>query len=93
MRATKEITKPQRRPKTNDFKSILEQFLEKYNLSTNSSQEQLSEHNKELNASLQDQNARKCVKDLLTRRKYTKEKKEALLPDKRKEKLTIEKRA
>ena len=36
--------------------------------------------------------ARKCVKDLLTRRKYSKEKKEALLPDKRKEKLTIEKR-
>ena len=42
---------------------------------------------------MQDQNARKCVKDLLTRRKYSKEKKEALLPDKRKEKLTIEKRA
>ncbi|PKK46998.1 hypothetical protein RhiirC2_722678, partial [Rhizophagus irregularis] len=40
-----------------------------------------------------DQNAQKCVKDLLTWRKYTKEKKEALLPDKRKEKLTIEKRA
>ncbi|PKY33074.1 hypothetical protein RhiirB3_451711 [Rhizophagus irregularis] len=52
----------------------------------------LSEHNKELDASLQDQNARKCVKDLLTRRKYSKEKKEALLPDKRKEKLTIGKR-
>ncbi|GBB86183.1 hypothetical protein RclHR1_12630001, partial [Rhizophagus clarus] len=82
-----------RKPKANDFKSILEQFLEKYNLSTESSPEQLSEHNEELNASLQDQNARKCVKDLLTRRKYTKEKKEALLPDKRKEKLTIEKRA
>ncbi|GES76857.1 hypothetical protein GLOIN_2v1877063 [Rhizophagus clarus] len=51
-----------------------EQFLEKYNLSTESSPERLSEHNKELDASF-------------------KEKKEALLPDKRKEKLTIEKRA
>ncbi|PKK47968.1 hypothetical protein RhiirC2_722659, partial [Rhizophagus irregularis] len=82
-----------RKPKVNDFKLILEQFLEKYNLSTESSPEQLSEHNKELDASLQDQNARKCVKDLLTRRKYSKEKKRAFLPDKRKEKLTIEKRA
>ena len=67
--------------------------LRKYNLSTEFSPERLSEHNKELDASLQDQNARKCVKDLLTRRKYSKEKKEALLPDKRKEKLTIERRA
>jgi hypothetical protein len=87
------IPKTRRKPKANDFKSILEQFLEKYNLSTESSPERLSKHNKELDASLQDQNARKCVKDLLTRRKYSKEKKEALLPDKRKEKLTIEKRA
>ena len=52
-----------RKPKANDFKSILERFLEKYNLSTESSPERLSEHNKELDASLQDQNARKCVKD------------------------------
>jgi hypothetical protein len=82
-----------RRPKANNFKSILEQFLEKYNLSTESSPEQLSEHNKELDASLQDCNACKYVKDLLTRRKYSKEKKVTLLPNKRKEKLTIEKRA
>ena len=41
-----------RKPKTNDFKSILEQFLEKYNLSTESSPEQLSEHNKEFDVSL-----------------------------------------
>jgi hypothetical protein len=72
---------------------ILKQFLEKYNLSTESYPEQLSEHNKELDASLQDWKAHKCVKDLLIRRKYSKEKKVALLPDKRKEKLTIEKRA
>jgi hypothetical protein len=93
MGTAREISKLRRKPKTNNFKSILEQFLEKYNLSTESSPEQLSEHNKELDASLQDSNARKCVKDLLTRRKYSKEKKVALLPDKRKEKLTIEKRA
>jgi hypothetical protein len=55
-----------RKPKTNNFKSILEQFLEKYDLSAESTPEQLSEHNRELDASLQDQNARKCVKDLLT---------------------------
>ncbi|RGB22101.1 hypothetical protein C1646_776649 [Rhizophagus diaphanus] len=71
--STKVITpKTRRKPKANDFKSILEQFLEKYNLSTESSPEQLN---------------------LLTQRKYSKEKKGALLPDKRKEKLTIEKRA
>ena len=33
------------------------------------------------------------IKDLLTQRKYSKKKIEALLPDKRKERLTIEKRA
>jgi hypothetical protein len=93
MGTAREIPKPRRRPKTNNFKSILEQFLEKYNLSAESSPEQLSEHNKELDVLLQDSNACKCVKDLLTRRKYSKEKKIALLPDKRKEKLTIEKRA
>jgi hypothetical protein len=82
-----------RKPKTNNFKSILEQFLEKYDLSAESIPEQLSKYNKELDASLQDWNARKCVKDLLTRRKYSKEKKGTLVPDKRKEKLTIEKRA
>ena len=69
--------KTRRKPKANDFKSILERFLEKYNLSTESSPERLSEHNKELDASLQNQNARKCVKDLLTRRKCNKEKKRA----------------
>ncbi|PKK58090.1 hypothetical protein RhiirC2_796878 [Rhizophagus irregularis] len=85
--------KTRRKPKANDFKSILERFLKKYNLSTKSSPEQLSKHNKEFDASLQGWVAHKCVKDLLTQRKYSKEKIEALLPDKRKEKLTIEKRA
>jgi hypothetical protein len=81
-----------RRPKTNNFKSILEQFLEKYDLSTELILEQLSKYNKELDASLQDWNTHKYVKDFLTRCKYSKEKKGALIPDKRKEKLTIEKR-
>jgi flagellar biosynthesis regulator FlaF len=93
MGTAREISKLRRKPKTNNFKSILEQFLEKYNLFTESSPEQLNEHNKELDEILQDSNTHKCVKDLLTRRKYSKEKKVALLPDKRKEKLTIEKRA
>ncbi len=93
MDTIKVIPKARKRAKTNNFKSILEQFLEKYDLSIKSSPEQLSEYNKELGASLQDWEARKCVKDLLTRRKYSKKKIEALVPDKRKEKLTIEKRA
>jgi hypothetical protein len=50
----KALAQARRRSKTNNFKLILEQFLEKYNLSTESSPEQLSEHNKELNVSLQD---------------------------------------
>ena len=91
MDTIKVIPKARKRAKTNNFKSILEQFLEKYDLSIKSSPEQLSEYNKELGASLQDWEACKCVKDLLTQRKYSKKKIEALVPDKRKEKLTIEK--
>ncbi len=56
----------ERKPKTNSFKSILEQFLEKYDLSAKSSLEQLSEHASELSVSLHDWGVRKCVKDLLT---------------------------
>src|SRR6266498_2514705 len=93
MNTIKVIPKIQKRAKTNNFKSILEQFLEKYDLSIKSSSEQLSEYNKELGASLQDWKARKYVKDLLTQHKYSKKKIEALVSDKRKEKLTIEKRA
>ena len=93
MDTIKVIPKTRKRVKTNNFKSILEQFLEKYDLSIKSSPEQLSEHNKKLGALLQDWEARKCVKDLLTRRKYSKKKIETLLSNKRKERLTIEKRA
>ncbi len=74
MNTRKVIPKVRKRAKTNNFKSILEQFLEKYDLSIKSSPEQLSEYNKELGASLQDWETRKCVKDLLTQRKYSKKK-------------------
>src|SRR4051812_37914873 len=82
-----------RKAKTNNFVSILELFLEKYNLSANSTLEQLREHAPELNALLSDGNARKCIKEALTRRKFSKEQIEALMPDQRKGKLTIEGRA
>ena len=65
MTITKVTLKARRKAKTNSFKSILEQFLEKYNLSAKSGLEQLSEHNKELDALLYDWEAHKCVKDLL----------------------------
>ena len=93
MDTIKVIPKVRKRAKTNNFKSILEQFLKKYDLSVKSNPEQLSEYNKELGVSLQDWEARKCVKDLLTWHKYSKKKIEALLSDKRKKRLTIEKRA
>src|SRR4051794_23449330 len=93
MDIAKVIPKAQKRPKANGFKLILEQFLEKYDLFAKSSPEQLSEHASELDASLQDLNARKCIKDLLIRCKYSKEKIKALVPNKKKDKLTIEKRA
>ena len=66
MNIRKVIPKARKKAKTNNFKSILEQFLEKYGLSAKSTSEQLSEYNKELDASLQNWEARKCVKDLLT---------------------------
>jgi len=66
MTITKITSKAQRKTKTNSFKSILKQFLEKYNLSAEFSPEQLSKYNKELSASLYDWRAHKCVKDLLT---------------------------
>ena len=97
--ATKTATPKTRKPKTNNYVSILEQFLEKYNLSADSTPEQLSEHAPELNALLPaDWMASRCVKVALAkgtenRRLFSKERIEALLPDKRKGKLTIEGRA
>ena len=83
------------KPKTNNYVGILEQFLEKCNLSASSTPEQLSEHAPELDALLPDWMARRCVKVAFAKPKhsFSKEKIEALLPDKRKRKLTIEERA
>ncbi|GES83482.1 hypothetical protein GLOIN_2v1770212 [Rhizophagus clarus] len=78
--------------------AIAEQFLEKHNLLANSTPEQLSKHAPELDVLLPDWMARRCVKVALAngtnnRRSFSKEKIEALLPDKKKGKLTIEERA
>src|SRR5438045_3544113 len=93
--ATKATAPKTRKPKTNNYVGILEQFLEKCNLSASSTPEQLSEHAPELDALLPDWMACRCVKVALAKPKhsFSKEKIEALLPDKRKGKLTIEERA
>src|SRR5215471_8101663 len=86
--STAESIQKARKVKTNKFVLILEWFLERYNLSAKSSPEQLSEHAPELNALLPDWKARKCVKEALTRSTekrsaFSKEQKEALMPDQR----------
>jgi hypothetical protein len=96
--ATKTATLKTRKPKTNNFVLVLEQFLKKHNLTADSTPEQLSKHAPELDALLPDWMACRCVKVALAsgtnnRRSFSKEKIEALLPDKRKGKLTIEGRA
>ena len=94
----KATTLKAQKPKTNNFVSILKQFLEKYNLLADSTLEQLREHALELNVQLHNWKARKCVKDLLARRTdkrhtFSKEQIGVLVPDKKKEKLTIGERA
>ncbi|PKB94008.1 hypothetical protein RhiirA5_439798, partial [Rhizophagus irregularis] len=81
-----------RKPKTNNYVGILEQFLEKCNLSASSIPEQLSEHAFKLDALLPDWMARRCVKVAFAKPKhsFSKEKIDAFLPDKRKKNLTIE---
>ena len=96
--ATKTATSKTRKPKANNFVLVLEQFLEKHNLSADSTPEQLSKHAPELDALLPDWMARRCVKVALAngtnnRRSFSKEKIEAFMPDKRKKNLTIEGRA
>src|ERR1051325_11502664 len=95
---TKTATPKSRKPKANNFVLVLEQFLEKHNLSADSTPEQLSKHAPELDALLPDWMARRCVKVALAngtdnRHSFSKEKIEAFMPDKRKGKLTIEERA
>ncbi|CAB4392460.1 unnamed protein product [Rhizophagus irregularis] len=96
--STAEPTQKTRKVKTNKFVLILEQFLERYNLSAESSPEQLSKHAPELNALLPDWKARKCIKEALTRstekrRAFSKEQKEALMPDQRNMIYSVRKRA
>ncbi|CAB4384187.1 unnamed protein product [Rhizophagus irregularis] len=96
--STAKPTQKTRKVKTNKFVLILEQFLERYNLSAESSLEQLSEHTPELNALLPDWKARKCIKEALTRstekrRAFSKEQKEALVPDQRNMIYSVRKRA
>ena len=85
------------KPKTNNFVLALEQFLEKHNLTADSTLEQLSEHAPELDVLLPNWIARRCVKVALTRDtdnkcSFSKERIKALLSDKKKGKLTIDKR-
>ncbi len=96
--ATKTATSKIRKPKANNFVLVLEQFLEKHNLTADSIPEQLREHASELDALLSDWIARRCVKVALIRSidnrcSFSKEWIEALLSNKRKGKLTIEERA
>ncbi|KAF0416557.1 highly derived d5-like helicase-primase: PROVISIONAL [Gigaspora margarita] len=96
--ATKTASPKTRKPKVNNFVLVLEQFLEKHNLTADSTPEQLNEHAPKLDVLLPDWMARRCVKvalarDTDNRRSFSEERIEALLPDKRKGKLTIEERA
>ena|SRR5688572_22280273 len=96
--ATKTATPKTRKPKANNFVLVLEQFLEKHNLTADSTPEQLSKHAPELDALLSDWMAHRCVKVALARgtdnkRSFSKERIEAFMPDKRKKNLTIEERA
>ena len=73
----------------------MDQFLEKHNLTADFTSEQLSKHVPELDALLSDWMACRCVKvalarDTDNRHSFSKERIEALLPDKRKKNLTIE---
>ena len=96
--STAEPTQKTRKAKTNKFVLILEQFLGRYNLSAESSPEQLSEHASELSALLPDWKARKCVKEALTRGTekrsvFSKKQIKALMPDQRNKIYSVRKRA
>ncbi|CAG8545023.1 4861_t:CDS:2 [Cetraspora pellucida] len=82
-----------KKPKTNSFTSILDQVLNKYNLLAESNPLQLHAHADELSTMLLDWKARKDVKKALHRRLFKENQIEVLVPDKRKKKLIIEKRA
>ncbi|CAG8510401.1 12878_t:CDS:2 [Cetraspora pellucida] len=80
------------------IKDSFKQFLEKHNLTANSNPKQLNEHAPKLDVLLPNWMACRCVKVTLAkgtnnRCSFSEERIEALLPDKRKRKLTIEERA
>ncbi|CAG8798707.1 19891_t:CDS:1 [Cetraspora pellucida] len=82
-----------RKPKTNNFTSILDQFLNKYNLSAESNPLQLRIHADELGTMLPDWKARKDVKKALHRRLFKNNQIEALVLNNKKKRLTIKERA
>ncbi|CAG8681564.1 24932_t:CDS:1 [Cetraspora pellucida] len=82
-----------KKPKTNSFTSILDQVLNKYNLSVESNPLQLRAHADELSIMLPNWKARKDVKEALRWCLFKENQIGVLVPDKRKKKLTIEKRA
>ncbi|CAG8448723.1 3916_t:CDS:1 [Cetraspora pellucida] len=90
-------TQKAQKSKTNNYVLILDKFLENCNLLASSIPEQLHEHAFKLDALISDWKACKCVKEALARTgqsrcPFSKKQIEALLSDKRKRKLTIEKR-
>jgi hypothetical protein len=54
-----------RKPRTNNFTSILDLFLEKYNLSAESNPSQLRDYASELGAMLPNWKAHKSIKEAL----------------------------
>ncbi|CAG8753891.1 26494_t:CDS:2, partial [Dentiscutata erythropus] len=70
--ATKTASPKTRKPKVNNFVLVLKQFLEKHNLTADSTPEQLNEHAPKLDVILPDWMARRCVKVALAREKRAK---------------------
>ncbi|CAG8454998.1 8466_t:CDS:2 [Cetraspora pellucida] len=95
--ATKTVTPKTQKPKVNNFVLVLEQFLEKYNLMAYFTSKQLSKHAPKLDALFLNWMTCRCVKVTFARGTgnrclFSGEQVEALLPDKRKRKLTIKER-
>ncbi|CAG8770040.1 14134_t:CDS:1, partial [Dentiscutata erythropus] len=82
-----------RKPKTNSFTSILDQVLNKYNLSAKSNLLQLRAHADELSTMLPDWKACKDMKEALCWRLFKENQIGALVPNNKKKRLTIKKRA
>ncbi|CAG8639709.1 23043_t:CDS:2 [Cetraspora pellucida] len=82
-----------RKPKTNSFTSILDQVLNKYNLLAESNLLQLRAHTNELSTMLPDWKACKDVKKAHRWHLFKENQIGALVPNNKKKKLTIKKRA